>query len=304
MKKYLLMLLLALILFTSCENGIPRKGKMVVFSVALDYANSPAASTLSGTIADAKEFTVAMEQTMKARGFAIETCYMLQEGEDCLTDAEYYPIKDNIYAKLDEYSKSLAPDDMLVFYYSGHGETLDQGKTGFLVTAPTKKEPNYGIFDMDTLYKYMDRLPCNVILIIDACYSGVFNNHADTPNVDNVAQWQTFMKNREYENVVTLAASQSNQTSLVSITETKEGTYERHGLMTIELLREIGWKHSTLETTPTIINGIMSNVAGYLAYPKKELKISTIFKNMMTNWATSSQTPDINVSFYDMYLIP
>lgn len=72
-------------------------------------------------------------------------------------------IRDNI---------SVDEDDLLFFYYSGHGY-----QTGLVVPFPDKND--YAFLGPDMLYSVLDPFDCRQLLILDCCNSGIFLEDGD-----------------------------------------------------------------------------------------------------------------------------
>lgn len=92
-----------------------------------------------------------------------------------LTDEEAR--HEDIMGALEEVSEEIAEDDLLVFFYAGHGWTgTDANGTqmGYLVPYETRKgqEASDGL-SMQTLREAVEAMPnCHSLFIMDSCYSG------------------------------------------------------------------------------------------------------------------------------------
>lgn len=304
-SKTLCAVILALLLFPlliSCENSYP-EARVRMISIGLDYKNSTAASDLNGTINDALEMGAALSGLYARRGVNAEITYMLQEGTEVNWQDELYPTENNIMRMIT--TADMKPSDLFIFYYSGHGQTTDEGETAFLVTAATPENPSYTVLDVDHLYHALDSLPCQSIVILDSCYSGVICDDAyDTPSTGMADIASGFFKTRDYGRVIGLSGSLNTQTSLVSSVQTIEKTFERHGLLTIRILDVLGWEHSDEKTTKTDVNGILTDVHGQLTGGVKGLTMDKLYTRIMEKWSNQNQTPDLTGRLHDIYIIP
>lgn len=307
MKKHGLIIITSaiiavMLLFTSCEPNL-EMSKVHIVSIGLDYKNSSGVSPLNGTINDAKEVGTALTKLLEHRGLNVSSTFMLQEGTDVNWSDPLYPSDSNVLRVVAEAQPK--PNDLFIFYYSGHGDTKDNGETGYIVTAATPENPMYTVVDLDKLYHAFSTYPCNVIVILDSCYSGVIcDEDYDTENVSLNDAFGKFFEKRDYGNVISLVSSLNTQTSVVSAVKTEDESYERHGLFTIKLLEAVGWKHSDTKTTPVSMNSIMTDVKGYFSSYAKGLTVRQVYNSIMGKWGTDTQTPVITKRLQNIYLIP
>lgn len=82
------------------------------------------------------------------------------------------PTRDNILVTLNAVSKAAEPDDVLVFYYSGHGDEIDD--ESYLVTRTGKRIAlEDTAIKISRLKSIMKQSPAKAkVIILDACHSG------------------------------------------------------------------------------------------------------------------------------------
>lgn len=289
-------------LFTSCEPNL-QMAKAHIISIGIDYRNSSGVSPLNGTINDAKEVGTALTKLLENRGLYVSTTFMLQEGTEINWSDPLYPSDNNIMRMVAEAQPGA--NDLFIFYFSGHGDTKDNGETGYIVTAATPDNPMYTVVDLDKLYHAFSTFPCNVIVILDSCYSGVICD--DSYNTESISlddAFKHFFQKRDYGNVISIVSSLNTQTSVVSAVKTSEDKFERHGLFTIKLLEHLGWEHSESKTTSISMNGLLTDVNGFLSSYPKNITVKQLFNSIMNKWGTDSQTPIVTKRLQDIYIIP
>lgn len=188
-------------------------------------------------------------------------------------------------------------------------------KEGALITAPTDKDPLYGQLNMSNLYDVLSSVPCNVILMTDACYSGFMSEHtiADITISDSII---SFMNNKLWPNIVALSASTKDETSKITVVRTEEGDYQRHSMFTIGVLKSLNWIHTAekftyLQIPSYSITGTGFEVSlktiavsGYLKSVRERKTVKDFFDEVMRNWETKVQTPQINNTVCNIYIIP
>lgn len=127
------------------------------------YPNLPPERQLKTAINDAQE----VAQSLRADyGFEAKL----------LTDAK----RSEIIKALNDYSRSLKPDDNLLIYYAGHGHFDDGTKKAYWI--PTDAEMNYNAnwIIADDVTANVRAIPARHILIVsDSCYSGTLTRTTD-----------------------------------------------------------------------------------------------------------------------------
>lgn len=293
-----------------------------------------------------------------------------------------YPSKENIVKTLSELK--MAKEDLLIVYYTGHGEIynvapekslkellikhselgtfgediieevlsldlytedavcavlVDAGITGdgynafhsdlnklvirsettdgALITAPTERDRYYGTLRMRNVYNILSEIGCNVVTITDACYSG-FMASDSFPENSAFDALQSFMSVPKWPNIASMSASTSSETSKVTVARNEEGTYQRHSMFTIEVLRELGWAHTDRKFTYMTIPSYRIGESGECVQSEKVIEVPgyqkivpgrtsafNFFDAIMDAWNNSgTQNPQKNTTVKDIFLIP
>ena len=93
-----------------------------------------------------------------------------------------YPTRARILGAINQYRKTLGPDDSLLIYYAGHGYfDQDTGKAYWL---PSDSQPddNTNWIDADSVTANLKIMPARHVLIVsDSCYSGTFGGERLAP---------------------------------------------------------------------------------------------------------------------------
>lgn len=73
-------------------------------------------------------------------------------------------------------NSAIGPDDVTIFYYSGHGadNNSSAGFSGALVGVDVSKKGASALVTVEKLTAYLKRVPGDVIVLLDSCYSGEF----------------------------------------------------------------------------------------------------------------------------------
>lgn len=188
---------------------------------------------------------------------------------------------------------------------------------GAFITAPYYDWEYYGLLEMATLYKELCRLKCKVVLIVDACYSG-FANAGTFGGVTLAESFSSFMQSEDYPNVVVLSASAKSETSKIAAVMTMENDIQRHSMFTKEILSELGWKHSSVFKSYISVPRVTINedgtlaedetylrtIDGYLEKTPSRITATDLFDNVIKGWQGIEQTPERNVSGYEICIVP
>ena len=158
--------LIIVALLISCRPSVPA-GRTVIISVALDYASpDDGASTLSNPPNDQRAFMAQTELLASASGERYEMIGFLSENERWSVDGE-----ERKWGKADVLSTIMGldtgDDDLIIFYYSGHGST-----DGSLVIDNDPEEKEY--IAPDELIAALSAIGGKKCVILDSCHSGVF----------------------------------------------------------------------------------------------------------------------------------
>jgi len=164
--------------------------------------------------------------------------YEIASNDELLGYVKWEKLRDAIY---DFFSEVTKPDDILLFYYSGHGiPDVDGGV--YLATSETEPfRPSKRGFNFNELTKLMQDSPSTrIVVILDCCYSGsakVSKGHAD-----DAAKLGTYAIDRHSkelslgEGKCILAASQAQQEAYVL-------EEHNHSLFTYYLLEALKGKN-------------------------------------------------------------
>lgn len=260
------------------------KGRVVVVSIALDYTNNNSLDDLKGPIYDARELSGAMSylSSKSGRDFYYIPVYQYSDQENTEIASINYPTKNNLniifnylknlqssqipgiykfqlkdapesrikYSTPNEalepngasFSLPLTENDLLIITYQGHG--LDP--SGDLILADYFSSSSYPLID---LYDSVKDIDCNVLVIIDSCFSGNFSVYSDLTinKSDSRNEGSTFNDSLNYllandnkeinNNLYFLLASQYNQESYEPLTNSSY----THGFFTYSILNSLGW---------------------------------------------------------------
>lgn len=279
-----------LIMMASCDMALLSRqgsGKVHLIAVGMDYRNSVSVSNLNGTIADAREVAACLESQYRAGSVPFETSMLLAEGLVANRKDRNYPSAVNVISVIENLKTN--PEDLIIFYYSGHGGAYldDDGNpngSAFLACAPEYMIPAslyeggrlredwyermldmgysateildcvnnreaYTELPMDLLFRVMDGKDCRAVALIDCCYAGAL--------ADEGAHFKDGW-DRAISSTLMKAKSYRRLSVLASSTAYQvsgigvvpvRGGTERHSLFTRDLLYAFGWTHSLTEHT-------------------------------------------------------
>lgn len=284
----------------SCSLVGPQMhGSAYVISVGLDYRNSAGVSSLSGTCDDAFEFGECYRAVMGRKGVTCDVTYMVAEGTEA-SDADVdYPSADAVLQKISD--TFVDPNDLLVFYYSGHGDTLGGGEAA-LVTGKTAGN-HYTELRMDDLFKALEAKGCQCLCIIDACYSGAaaIDSLPDDMFGDALSG---LLQKTDLRSTAVLAASSAYETSVVSSVQTLEGAQQKHGAFTIPVLEKLGWVHSESAPSAVTAGSGTRKVYGYLGSVPDAMTAEELFLAATESWSYLTQTPCSNSTETQVMAVP
>lgn len=215
-KLIVIMLAACLLLAVSCDSQLMRQGqgKVHIVVAGLDYRNTQYVPTLTGTLPDAREICACLEEQYRNAGVPFETVCLLAEGALANPHEENYPSATNILKTIAALETS--PEDLIVFFYSGHGGAYNDGEgkpTGraFLACGMEIGLP-YGLYTngrlrdtwfeemlamgytadeivtcasgtfpytdlpMENLFMTLSAKNCRSVAMIDACYAGALTD--------------------------------------------------------------------------------------------------------------------------------
>ena len=309
MKRIIIYITLSLLLLSSCELNITSdaNGRVYIVTVGIDYANT-AVNDLDGTVNDALEIAECFRDVYEGRNTGVVMRRMVQEGPDSDRTSYLYPSTDNILRMLQTIDPT--PDDLVVFFYSGHGDVHLSEETGailsnFLAAAPDMEEGDRSLYtelDTDVLFSALEALPCPAVAIIDACYSGGAADNYTSPSFTD--SFRTIVEGMDLRGTAVIAASLPDQLSYVSSTTTEEGEIERHSYLTLSVLEELGWRHSSTEDRLVEVDGKIKRVYGYLRTQPEAMTAEDLFNAIDRSWRVANQTPCYGGSPAGIYIIP
>jgi hypothetical protein len=242
----------------TCEE--PQLGTLYLVSIALNYHGTDV-NYLYGTLPDEKDVQQALKEicSLTKRPFIgyslVQKGGPETEGEsfrplyayDCI-DEPSLPTKDHILNQIESLSPLVKPEDLLIFYFSGHG--YDDGS---LVAAPANtsgtifkedgKINKESLLSVETLLTALQKCSGNKLLILDSCYCGSFVQGEGTsvstvenPEYLNEAFRQYWTANCKFSQVFALVATTKDNTS-----KEPKNSEHPHGYFTQALLEGLGW---------------------------------------------------------------
>ena len=308
MRRVFNIVIILTLLLSSCAFDISRavNGKVYIVAVGIDYQNS-FVSDLSGTVDDALEITECFKSIYESYGVDTDIRRMIQEGEDSDETDILYPSSENILRAIKDIDAN--PDDLLIFFYSGHGDVhRDENnmiQSSFLAAAKVGENGDRSLYtelDMDTLYETLEALPCPAVAIIDACYSGGTADNYKEPDFGE--SFTTMITGADLRGTAVIAASQPDELSYVSTVGTEEGTREPHSMLTISILRELGWSHTDKVSELVDANGKIRKVNGYLRELPSVMTVEELFEDVENSWGSPQQHPMMSKAPAGIFIIP
>lgn len=158
------------------QNGDPRhanvRGGARVLAVAVGVSDYERMSDLENTDDDATELLGSL------RGAGL-----LHPASIVLTNSE--ATKDRVAAALRRAAQQAGPDDVVMFFFSGHGDQIDVRRSAAELDG---RAETIELFDEamkdNELQQLLSGINSRMVLVaIDACFSGGFRNVVDRPNV-------------------------------------------------------------------------------------------------------------------------
>jgi hypothetical protein len=259
---FLVLVLLFSALSCGCEltREEPQLGTLYLVSIALNYHGTDV-NYLYGTLPDEKDFRQAVAGICSRTERPFQGYSLIQKGGpetdeesfrplysyDCI-DEPSLPTKDHILDQIESLSTLIKPEDLLIFYYSGHG--YDNGS---LVVAPSNARGAIfkddgeldcdSLLSVDTLLDVLQHLSGTKLLILDSCYCGSFvqGDGTSVSTVENQeyldqAFRQYWTSNSKASQVFALVATTKDNTS-----KEPKNSNNPHGYFTWALLEGLGW---------------------------------------------------------------
>lgn len=149
------------------EDGDPiNTGKRYAVIVGINDYNDSAIADLSKARNDAK----AVGKILKEIG-QFDSVFVMTDDIDVRNDPQHlYPTKLKIEEKIESVLRFINPEDMVVFFFSGHGIS-DYDENGYLVTADTVADKKFETsLKVDWIVqRFKDKKIRKSLLILDAC---------------------------------------------------------------------------------------------------------------------------------------
>ncbi len=156
-----LFIITALVLITACSNDIPRS-EVIFISVAASYGKEGEMNYLANPPGDQRALSEQMAYMTERRELPYtEHIFLERDGRMSVSGEEKDWGRHDILDLLE--TLEAGPDDLLIFHYSGHGDT-----NGSLVM------PDGGKLTPDELLYALRKVPGFKCAFIDSCYSGRF----------------------------------------------------------------------------------------------------------------------------------
>ena len=295
MRKLIFFLLVALLL-TSCNMSFDSQGKAHIICIGVEYGYVGGPPVLDGCIDDALEVGLCLTKQITNTGVVADTRYLLCRGVDPDEQSAAYPSPTHVLDTIA--SLQVNKDDLIVFYYSGHGVN----EAGAALALPPEEEGGYyAPLDMKTLFGALAEKGCQTVILADCCYSGglAVNQSAGTFKDGLTA----FMRDAWQPSVAVIASCKENEESTVSYAQTIDGAKQKHGYLTIGLLENLGWTHANAKTETVLSGSDSYKVKGYVSDYLTKLDVATLKENLKKSWA-ANYTIQFNDTRSGIYLIP
>ncbi|WP_160731868.1 pre-peptidase C-terminal domain-containing protein [Aurantiacibacter arachoides] len=143
----------------------PAGGQAQVYALTIGVADYERMSTLSRTDEDATRIAAALRN----QG-------ILAEGSANLVNAD--ATRANVRRALDRMAAAMGPDDLLMVFYSGHGDKVEGMTTERDGSAETMELFDAALYDYE-LADWMADIEGRVLLVMDSCFSGGFDQIVD-----------------------------------------------------------------------------------------------------------------------------
>lgn len=298
MKRILPILIAVLVVLTlaSCKMEFDSKGKACIISVGIGYGWAGGPPVLEGCVDDALEMGLCLTKQIKNQGVEVDTRYLICRGADPDEQSMYYPSPTHLINMIN--SLQLEKEDLLVFYYSGHGVAEDAPA---LALPPEEEGGYYSPLDMKELYKILQAKGCQTVVLMDCCFSG--GTSVDEVSGSFTSGLESVFKDTWSPSTAVIAACKADEESTVAWVPTAEGGKQKHGYLTIGLLENMGWVHSDARTE-TVPSGSQSyKVKGYVRDYITDLTVSELQKAVGDYWA-ANYTMTCNEVRNEIRLIP
>jgi len=301
MKRIMFILMLvSLVLLASCNMSFDSKGRAYIVCVGVEYGYDHGPSKLDGCIDDALEMGVCLTKQISNTGVDTQAKYLLCRGLDPDESSMDYPSPSHVISAIR--SISVSKDDMIVFFYSGHGDVVENRPA---MALPPEQEGGYvSYLDMQTLYNEIEAKGCHGVVIMDCCYSGA--TAIDESPVTFADGLKSFAQDTFQPSVAVIAACRADEQSSVStVTLDEPPAYpkQKHGYLTIGILKNLGWTHASASSATVQSGSDSYKVYGRVSEYLQKKSLSKLVSELKGYWA-ANYTMTVNDTRGDMFLIP
>lgn len=149
----------------SVRTVVPTSSRARVFALSIGVADYERMDSLPHTDQDAIKLT----QTLAANGVLAPESVTLVNSE---------ATRENVVAALLAISGQIGPDDLLLMFFSGHGDKVEGVDTEMDGSSETIELFDAALHDYELTAMFAD-IHARTLLVIDACFSGGFDNVID-----------------------------------------------------------------------------------------------------------------------------
>ncbi|MCB1160452.1 MAG: caspase family protein [Leptospiraceae bacterium] len=134
-------------------------------------------------LSKARNDAIVMAEVLKTKGQFDEVYLMTDAVDPKGKDKNLYPTRLNIEEKLDSVLRFATEEDMVLFFFSGHGIS-DMDEKGYLVTVDTvsDKQYNSSLKVESIVQRFKEKRLKKTLLILDACRNKVYESKSTTQN--------------------------------------------------------------------------------------------------------------------------
>jgi len=151
------------------------------------------------------------------------------------------PTLEEINQKLEEYRKKKFDDDSQLFvYFSGHGYFAESTKEGFFIPKEGKrKDRNQATYwPFARMKNAITNIGCkHIMLVIDACYSGTFDDEIAMRGRPNSSPWEE-ASNGDWKNYIKAALEKNSRLVLTSSEKERTPDYSLFAKRLLESLQD------------------------------------------------------------------
>ncbi|APE27869.1 pre-peptidase C-terminal domain-containing protein [Aurantiacibacter gangjinensis] len=150
---------------TGTRTVMPSSGAAQVYALSVGVSEYERISPLTRTDEDAMRVNAALREN----GMLAPESVTLIDGD---------ATRANFQRHLTTMTEAMGPDDTLMIFFSGHGEKVENMTTESDGSAETIELFDAALYDYE-LAGMLDDVDARVLLVIDACFAGGFNNVID-----------------------------------------------------------------------------------------------------------------------------